>query len=87
MADEGAGRARDAVDAYEAATRSPEQRGRAALRLAEWKARRGKFEEAMDFLAESLKSSPDDLRAWEAQVAIIGAMGDPRSYKTGERAA
>jgi tetratricopeptide (TPR) repeat protein len=75
MADEGAGRERDAVDAYEAATRSPEQRGRAALRLAEWKARQGKFEEAMDFLAESLKSSPNDLRAWEAQVAIIGAMG------------
>ena len=53
MADEGAGRERDAVDAYEAATRSPEHRGRAALRLAEWKARQGKFEEAMDFLAES----------------------------------
>ncbi len=75
MADEGAGRERDAVDAYEAATRSPEQRGRAALLLAEWKARQGKFEEAMDFLTESLESSPDDLRAWEAQVAIIGAMG------------
>ena len=75
IAQEGAGQEKDAMDAYEAAMRSPEHRGSAALRLAECKARQGKFEEARDFLAESLKSLPDDLRAREDQVAILGAVG------------
>jgi tetratricopeptide (TPR) repeat protein len=75
IAQEGAGREKDAIDAYEAAMRSPEHRGGAALRLAELKAVQGKLEEARDFLAESLKSVPDDLRTREDLVAIAGAMG------------
>ncbi len=75
IAQEGAGRETDAIDAYEAAMLSPERRGSAALQLAELKARQGKLEEARDFLAESLKSLSEDLRAREDQVAIVGAMG------------
>jgi tetratricopeptide (TPR) repeat protein len=75
IAQEGAGRKKDAVDAYEAAMRSPEHRGSAALRMAELKASEGKLQEAADFLAESLKSLPDDVRAREDQVAILNAMG------------
>jgi tetratricopeptide (TPR) repeat protein len=75
IAQEGVGHEREAMDAYEAALRSPEHRGAAALRLAEWKARQGKFEESRDLIVESLKSIPDDLRAQEEQVAIVDAMG------------
>jgi Tfp pilus assembly protein PilF len=75
LAQEGAGREADAIDAYEAAMRSPEHRGSAALRLAELKARQGKLEQASNLLAESLKPLPDNQRASEDQVAILGAMG------------
>jgi tetratricopeptide (TPR) repeat protein len=75
IAQEAIGHESDAIDAYEAAMRSPEHRGAAALRLAELKARQGKFDESRNFFAESLKSIPDDLRAQEEQVAILGALG------------
>jgi len=76
MAQEGVGRERDAVDCYEAAMRSPEHRASSALRLAELKAREGKLAQAGEFISESLKSSPDDLRAQEEQVAILSATGE-----------
>jgi len=53
--------------------RSPERRGSAALRIAEWKARHGSLHEARNLVVESLAASPEDLRALEMQVALIGA--------------
>jgi tetratricopeptide (TPR) repeat protein len=75
IAQESTGRETDAIDAYEAAMRSPQHRGRAALQLAELKARQGQLEQASKFLAESLKSLPDNGRAYEDQEAILRAMG------------
>jgi tetratricopeptide (TPR) repeat protein len=75
ITEEALGRERDALNAYEAAMRSPEYRGSAALRLAELRAAEGKFAEAQDYLAESLKSNPEDLRAREEQVAMLDALG------------
>ena len=72
---EGLGRENDAVDAYEAAMRSPQYRASSALRLAESRARRGEFSEARELISKSLGSSPGDLRALEEQVAILGANG------------
>jgi len=82
IAQEGVGDESDAVDAYEAAMRSPQHRGGAALRLAELKARQGKFEESRDLLVESFKSIPDDLRVQEEQVAIVDAMGQTQQAAT-----
>jgi tetratricopeptide (TPR) repeat protein len=76
MAQEGVGRERGAVDSYEAAMRSPEHRASSDLRLAELKAREGKLAQARELISESLKSSPDDLRAQEEQVAILSATGE-----------
>ena len=75
IAQENTGRETDAINAYETAMRSPQHRGSAALQLAELKARQGKLEQASKFLAESLKSLPDNERAYEYQVAILAAMG------------
>jgi tetratricopeptide (TPR) repeat protein len=76
MTQEAVGRERDAIDSYEASMRSPEHRASSALRLAELRAREGKLAEAGDLISESLKSSPDDLRAHEEQVAILSAIGE-----------
>jgi len=65
----------DAIDAYEEAMRLPSYRAAAALRLAELLARRGALNEAKDFLAKSLESAPDDLRAGEELAAVSRAMG------------
>jgi tetratricopeptide (TPR) repeat protein len=56
--------------------RSPEHRASAALRLAEHEAREGKLAEAKELISESVKSSPDDLRAQEEMVAILDASGE-----------
>jgi tetratricopeptide (TPR) repeat protein len=77
LAEEAGGSERAALNAYEAALRSPEHRGSAALRLAELKAGEGKLVEARGYMAESLQSNPEDLRALEEQVAIADAMGRP----------
>src|SRR6202041_3112007 len=50
MSLEGIGKDADAVDAYEAAMRSPEHRATAALRIAEWKARHAKLKEAQKLI-------------------------------------
>src|SRR5258708_17107460 len=76
MAQEGVGRERDEVDSYEAAMRSPEHRASSALRLAELKEREGKLAQARELISDSLKSSPDDLRDQEEQVAILIAPGE-----------
>jgi len=76
MALEGIGKDEEGLDAYEAAMRSPEHRAAAALQIAEWKARHGKLHEARNLVEESLAASPEDLRALEIQVALIGALGD-----------
>ncbi len=56
--------------------RSPEHRASSALRLAELKAREGELAQARELVSDSLKSSPDDLRAQEEQVAILSATGE-----------
>jgi Flp pilus assembly protein TadD len=78
---EGVGREKDAVDAYEAAMRSPMHRAGSALRLAEYQARQGHFAEARALISESLKSSPGDLRAGEELVAILNAVGATQEAK------
>src|SRR5207237_9786146 len=64
-----------AIDAYEEAMRLPSYSAAAAVRLAELLARRGALNEAKDFLAKSLESAPDDLRAGEELAAVSRAMG------------
>jgi Tfp pilus assembly protein PilF len=81
MALEATSKEADAIDSYEAAMRSPEHRGSAALQIAEGKARQGKFVEAKNLISESLAASPDDLRALEMQVALVGALGDAQAEK------
>ena len=64
-----------AIDAFEAAMRSPLHRAAAALRLAEMYARHNDLERAEDLIAQSRKSAPDDLRAAEEQIALLNARG------------
>jgi len=64
-----------AIDAFEAAMRSPLHRAAAALRLAEMYARHNDLERAEDLIAQSRKSAPDDLRAAEEQIAVLNARG------------
>jgi Tfp pilus assembly protein PilF len=73
---EGVGKDAEALDAYEAAMRSPEHRAAAALRIAEWKARHAKLQKARDLVADSLAAAPDDLRAIELQVALANVSAD-----------
>jgi tetratricopeptide (TPR) repeat protein len=75
IAYEGVEREKDAVDAYYEAMRLPPYRASAALRLAEVHARRGSLPLAVDFLAKSLESAPEDLRAAEELVAVLHALG------------
>jgi Tfp pilus assembly protein PilF len=81
MALEAIGKDANAKDSYEAAMRSPEYRGSAALQIAESKARQGKFVEARNLIFESLAASPDDLRALEIGVALVGALGNAPAEK------
>jgi len=74
---EGIGKDADALDAYEAAMRSPQHRGAAALRIAEWKARHGDLNGALKLIGESLAAAPDDLRAFELRVMLMAALGSP----------
>jgi len=64
-----------AIDAFEAAMRSPLNRAAAALRLAEMYARHNDLDRAEDLIAQSRKSAPDDLRAAEEQIALLNARG------------
>ena len=64
-----------AIDAFEAAMRSPLHRATAALRLAEMYARSDDLERAEDLIAQSQKSAPADLRAAEEQIALLNARG------------
>jgi len=75
IAYEGMEREKDAVDAYHEAMRLPSYRAAAALRLAEVQARRGDLEQAIDSLAKSLQSAPEDLRAAEELAAVLRATG------------
>src|SRR6202000_1272304 len=79
LALEAIGKGPEALDAYEAAMRSPEHRAAAALRLAEYQSRHKDFEAARKSIAESLAAAPDDLRAQELRVAITAASGDTQS--------
>jgi predicted Zn-dependent protease len=81
LALESIGKGPEALDAYQAAMRSPEHRAAAALRIAEFQARHKNFEAARKLIAESLAATPDDLRAQELQVAITAASGDTQSAK------
>jgi Flp pilus assembly protein TadD len=79
VSQEGMGREQAAENAYEAALLSPTYRAAAALRLAEWKARRGAQKEAKGLVAESLQSEPDDLLAAEEQIALMGLAGEQQA--------
>jgi tetratricopeptide (TPR) repeat protein len=72
---EGLGQENHAVDAFEAALRSPSHRAAAALRLGELQARHGALQQAKDSLTIALQSSPDDVRATEELAAILRALG------------
>jgi tetratricopeptide (TPR) repeat protein len=79
LALEATGKGTDALDAYQAAMRSPEHRAAAALRIAEYQSRHKNFEAAQKLIAESLAAAPDDLRAQELRVALISASGDTQA--------
>jgi len=79
LALEATGKGPEALDAYQAAMRSPEHRAAAALRIAEYQARHGNLSDARKNIAESLAATPDDLRAQELQVALASASGDTQS--------
>lgn len=76
---EAIGKGPEALDAYQAAMRSPEHRAAAALRIAEYQSRHGNLADAREKIAESLAAAPDDLRAQELQVALASASGDTQS--------
>ena len=77
LAQDGLGNTETAEAAYEAALLAPSRRAAAALRLAELKARQGRWNEAKSLIGESLESAPDDLRANEEQVVLFRATGEP----------
>ena len=60
---------------YETASRLPQMRAAAALRLGELAARSGDLSAAETWLADALHSAPDDLRTAEELVAIRSASG------------
>jgi tetratricopeptide (TPR) repeat protein len=74
MAEEGLGRERAAVHAYEEAMRSPDYRAAAALRLGELKAGGGKVKEAGELFMSRAVPSAYDERALEESAAISGAV-------------
>src|SRR5256714_4533769 len=75
MTYEALGQEQDAADSYRHAVRMPPYRAAAALRLAELQARQGALQQAKDSLEESLRTSPDDLRAAEESAAVLHALG------------
>lgn len=79
MSLEATGKEAEALDAYQAAMRSPEHRAAAALRIAEYRSRHKNFDAARKLIAESLAATPDDLRAQELQVALLAASADTQS--------
>jgi Tfp pilus assembly protein PilF len=79
MSLEATGKESEALDAYQAALRSPEQRAAAALRIALLQSRHKNLEAARKSIAESLAAAPDDLRAQEIQVALTAAAGDTQA--------
>ncbi len=81
LALEATGKGPEAIDAYQAAMRSPEHRAAAALRVAEYQSRHKNFEAAQKLIGESLAAAPDDLRAQEVQVALTSASGDTQSAR------
>src|SRR6266850_218977 len=75
IAYEGTARRTEAMDSYHEAIRLPSYRAAAALRLGELQAREGALPEAKDYLAQSLRSAADDIRAAEEFEAVSRAMG------------
>ena len=73
IAYEGIGDLRHARTAFEAAQRMPERRAAACLKLGELLARSGDLGGAAHYLSESLKASPEDLRAAEELIAVYRA--------------
>jgi tetratricopeptide (TPR) repeat protein len=75
IAYEGIGQNRQARESYEAAARSPEFRAAGGLQLAEFSAREGNLGLAESYLQQATDAAPDDLRAAEERVAVLGAEG------------
>ena len=78
----GLGETRKALTAFEAAQRLPSFHAAATLKLAELRAREGDLKEAERYLAESLRSAPDDVRVAEELVAVKRAAGDGDSAQS-----
>jgi tetratricopeptide (TPR) repeat protein len=75
IAYDGLGEAGKALTSYETAQRLPSFHAAASLRLGELSARKGDLKKAERYLAESLRTAPDDLRTAEELVALQRASG------------
>ncbi len=75
IAYDGLGQRREARESFEAASRLPQFRAAAGLRLAELWAREGNLQKAESYLRDAAQSAPDDLRTAEELTAILRAEG------------
>jgi len=75
IAYEGLGRQRAAKLEFETARRLPEFHAAATVRLAELEAREGQYQAAANYLADVLRTTPDDIRSAEELVAVEQALG------------
>ncbi|HEX3684557.1 MAG TPA: DUF5107 domain-containing protein [Bryobacteraceae bacterium] len=82
VAYDGAGDERKAQAAYESAYRIPSFRAAAALRLAEMEGRQGRLGDAEQYLEQSARAAPEDLRAAEELVAVRHASGENEAARS-----
>jgi tetratricopeptide (TPR) repeat protein len=75
IAYENLGQNRDSRESYEAASRLPDFRGAAELRLAELSAREGNLKQADSYLQSANRAAPDDVRTAEELSAVLGTEG------------
>ncbi len=76
------GQSRQARDSFEAAARMPEFRAAGSLRLAELAAREGNLNQAESYLRLASDAAPDDPRAAEELIAVLGAQGKKEDAQT-----
>jgi len=76
IAEEGLGQAREAETSYEIAYRQASQRGPAAIRLGELRAKDGDLQGAASFLKGAAAAQPANLRAQEELEAVLRALGE-----------
>jgi predicted Zn-dependent protease len=78
----GLGETRKTLTAFEAAQRLPSFHAAGTLQLGELRAREGDWQDAKRYLAESLRSGPDDVRTAEELVAVTRAAGEADSARS-----